>query len=237
MIRSPKSLAAASAVLMLSACASGPIGPTVAVYPSPNKPPQVFYEDQVFCQNFAQAQIEGRANAADRNAVASAVIGTLLGAGLGAAVGRGDGAAIGAASGAVVGTAIGTSNANVSQRGLQRDYNTAYLQCMYSKGDQIPGAQQIAFLPPPRESTPPPPPPEPAIVSTPLPPAPMGDPTQNRELVQKVQIELRRLGLLDSADGAYGPKTKTAISNYERIKGLPINGLPSETLLNSLKAN
>ena len=236
-----KSIAALAALLSLSACATGPIGPTIAVYPSPNKPPQVFYEDRAFCQSFAQAQIEGRADAADRNTIASAVVGTILGAGLGAAVGRGEGAAIGAASGAVVGTAIGAGNAGVSQRSLQRDYNTAYLQCMYSKGDQIPGAQQIAYLPPPHPSQglPGAQSPQAQAPAAQAPPAlsRATDPTQDRDLVSGVQTELRRLGLLDSADGSFGPKTRTAISTYQRIIGLSIDGMPSFELLNSLQAN
>jgi peptidoglycan hydrolase-like protein with peptidoglycan-binding domain len=110
---------------------------------------------------------------------------------------------------------------------------------MYSKGDQIPGAQQIAYLPPPHPSQSPPSvePPQPSSVQTPPPPSKATDPTQDRELVAGVQAELRRLGLLDSADGSFGPKTRTAISNYQRIKGLAIDGVPSFELLNSLQAN
>ncbi len=234
--------AAISVALLLTACAAQPYGPTVAVYPSPNKPPDVFLEDEAACRDYARAQVDGRVSGIDRNTVASAVVGTVLGAGLGAAFGRGEGAAIGAASGAVVGTAIGSSNAAVGQRGVQRDYDGAYLQCMYSKGDQVPGAQPIVYSPPPPQGMRAPEAPSPAGAAYSPPPVradpqALGDSAGlRRDLVRNVQIELKRLGMLDVADGVLGAKTEAAISTFERVKGLPVDGLPSPALLEALKA-
>jgi len=74
-------------LLLLDACASHPMGPTVAVMPAPGKPFDVFQSDQALCKQFADQQVEGGAQSANNRQVGTAVIGTLLGAGLGAAAG------------------------------------------------------------------------------------------------------------------------------------------------------
>jgi len=145
------------ALTALAACASHPAGPSVAVMPAPNKPFSVFEEDQAVCKNFADQQVAGSAQSANNSALGAAAIGTVLGAGLGAAIGGGQGAAIGAASGAGAGTLYGTSQSNYSNLSIQQRYDIAYEQCMYSKGNQVPGYAQAPSVPPP----PPPPPPPP----------------------------------------------------------------------------
>ena len=47
------SAAVLAPVLLLSACASEPMGPTVAVMPAPGKPFDVFQGDQALCKHFA----------------------------------------------------------------------------------------------------------------------------------------------------------------------------------------
>ena len=74
-------------VLLLSACASEPLGPTIPVMPAPGKPFQAFQEDQVLCKQNAAAQVQGGAQQANNRQVGTAIVGTLLGAGLGAAMG------------------------------------------------------------------------------------------------------------------------------------------------------
>jgi uncharacterized protein YcfJ len=137
--------------LFATACATPPMGPRVAVMPGPNKPFEVFQQDEAVCRQYASAQVGGEAQQANNQAVGGAVLGTLLGAGLGAAVGGGRGAAIGAAGGAVAGTAVGANGSERSQYGIQRQYDTAYQQCMYSKGNQVAGYQSAppAYRPPP----------------------------------------------------------------------------------------
>ena len=125
--------------MSLGGCVSQPMGPSVAVMPALNKPFEVFQQDQGACTQYAGQQIAGGAQAANSDAVGTAVIGTLLGAGLGAAVGGGPGAAIGAASGAIAGTVVGSGPAWGDQYGLQQRYDIAYSQCMYAKGNQVPG--------------------------------------------------------------------------------------------------
>jgi uncharacterized protein YcfJ len=158
-----------AASLMLSACAHEPMGPRVAVMPGQNKPFEVFQQDQSVCQAYANQQVGGEARDANNRAVGSAVLGTLLGAGLGAAVGGGRGAAIGAGAGAVAGTAYGANGSAYEQGGIQRQYDIAYSQCMYSRGNQVPGygggpraygpPPAPGYAPPPGYGPPPPPPP------------------------------------------------------------------------------
>lgn len=145
--------AAAAAMLLLAGCVSAPQGPTVPVMPGPNKPPEVFQQDQVTCQQYAQQVIGPAQQQLQNQQVGSAVVGTILGAGLGAAVGGGRGAAIGAGAGAVAGTAYGANSAQYEQMNMQQRYDMAYAQCMYSRGNQMPGYQ-----PPPNYPYPPPPP-------------------------------------------------------------------------------
>jgi len=149
------------ALTALSACASRPMGPSVAVMPAPNKPFSAFQEDQAICKNFADQQVAGQAESANTSALGSAAVGTLLGAGLGAAIGGGRGAAIGAASGAGAGTLYGASQSSGSSLSIQQRYNIAYEQCMYSRGNQVPGYQQAPspVSQPPGYAPPPPPPP------------------------------------------------------------------------------
>jgi len=138
-----------TAIVLLAGCASAPQGPTVPVMPAPNKPFQVFQEDQAVCNQYAQ-QVIGPAQQQLQNQQ----IGSALIAGLGAAVGGGHGAAIGAGAGAVAGTAYGANAAGYESMNMQQRYDMAYSQCMYSRGNQVPG-----FQPPPNYPYPPPPPP------------------------------------------------------------------------------
>ncbi|HEX2941281.1 MAG TPA: hypothetical protein VHO91_09555, partial [Rhodopila sp.] len=150
--------------LLLSACASEPMGPTIGVMPAPGKPFDVFQQDQAVCQNFASGQVAGGAQQANNTQVGTAVLGTLLGAGLGAAVGGGQGAAVGAGVGALGGTAIGAGSSENAQYSLQQRYDLAYAQCMYARGNQVPGYQpppNPGYARPSRQGVPPSPQPAP----------------------------------------------------------------------------
>jgi hypothetical protein len=149
-------------VVGLSACATVPSGPSVRVMPGPWKPFEVFQSDDAVCRQWAAQQTGTSPNdAVNQNLVTGGVLGTLAGAGLGAAIGAasgdaGIGAAIGAASGLIGGTAVASGPAYAAGYEAQRRYDHAYVQCMYAKGNQIPGVT------PSRRSdslSPPPPPP------------------------------------------------------------------------------
>lgn len=136
------------------------MGPTVAVMPAPGKSFDAFQTDQAVCKQFASGQVQGGAQAANNQQVGTAVVGTLLGAGLGAAIGGGRGAAIGAGAGALGGTAVGAGPSQRTNYSLQQRYDIAYSQCMYSKGNQVPGYQPgPSYPPPPPPGYAPPPPP------------------------------------------------------------------------------
>ncbi len=173
-------LVSLAALTALSGCAAPPLAPSVAVMPGPNKPFDVFQTDQAVCRQFADQQVGGAqaANQTGTNqALVGAGVGTLLGAGLGAALGAasgnaGAGAAIGAGAGALGGTAVGASNAQQTQYSLQQRYDIAYEQCMYSRGNQVPGYAPGAGAPPPPPGYAPPgyAPPPPGYAPPPPPP-------------------------------------------------------------------
>lgn len=177
-------VAGLSALLLLEGCAATPLGPTVQVMPAQNKPFDVFAQEQAACKQYASQQVSGQADEANQRAVGAGLLTTALGAGLGAAVGGGHGAGVGAAGGAVVGTAIGASSSQHTQLTIQQQYDNAYSQCMYAKGNQVvqPPAP-IVVHPAVIYTAPPPPPaviyaPPPGVVYAPPPGAvPVPDPS------------------------------------------------------------
>ena len=128
-----------TASLLLAACATPPMGPTVQILPSPTKPFQVFQQDQAECKQYADSQVAGQAETANQRAVGTAAIGVALGAVLGAAVGNHQGAGVGGATGAIMGTSAAAGGQGYAQGSIQQQYNNAYAQCMYSKGNQVMG--------------------------------------------------------------------------------------------------
>jgi hypothetical protein len=146
--------------LMLAGCATTPMGPTVRVMPGPYKPFEVFQRDNFECLQYADVQVAGGAEAANNRAVGAAVIGTGLGLALGAATGDGSAATAGAVAGGAAGATIGAGMSDSANYSLQRRYDIAYAQCMYAKGNQVPGFARPRAVPPPpppgRNGPPPP---------------------------------------------------------------------------------
>jgi uncharacterized protein YcfJ len=138
-------------LVVLAGCAVRPMGPSVAVMPAPNKPFEAFQQDQTICKQFADQQVSGQTEATNKQAVGIGALGTALGAGLGAAIGGGRGAGIGAGSGAVLGGGAGAASSQQAQMTIQQRYDIAYKQCMYARGNQVPGFQPAAAPPPPVE--------------------------------------------------------------------------------------
>lgn len=156
MQRNKAILALLGPVLLLAACAQTPLGPTVAVMPAPGKPFDVFQADQLLCKQYAEGQVAGQAENANMRAVGAAALTTALGAGLGAAIGSASGAAgigagIGAGSGALGGAGIGAMQSDRANMTIQQRYDVAFSQCMYSRGNQVPGfvPAQPVYAPPP----------------------------------------------------------------------------------------
>jgi len=199
-------------LVALAGCAAPPMGPMVQVMPGPGKPFGEFQADDANCRGFANMQVAGQAEAVNQQAVGGAVLSTALGAGLGAAIGGGQGAAIGAASGAGIGAAYGAGGTSGAQMGIQMRYDGAYSQCMYSRGNQVPG-----YAPPPGSYE------------------PAGYPV-SASVVRAVQLELNRLLYMKGgADGIMGARTVTAIREFQRAHGLPVDGAATPYLLDQLR--
>jgi hypothetical protein len=161
-MRSVKSIVISGAVMLLAGCAVQPTGPSIRVLPAPYKPFEVYQHDVDECEGYASDRTRGAAERANNRAVGAAVIGTALGLGIGAATGDGHAAAAGAAIGGAAGTAVGASESDQANYGLQRRYDNAFAECMYARGNQVPGYYGPAGPPPPpppgRQPPPPPPP-------------------------------------------------------------------------------
>ena len=125
--------------LLLAGCAQTPMGPTVQVMPGPGKPFDAFQYDQFTCKQFAEQTVAGQAQNANARGVGAAALTTVLGAGLGSAIGGGRGAGIGAGAGALGGAGIGASTSANAQGSIQYQYDNAFAQCMYAKGNLVPG--------------------------------------------------------------------------------------------------
>jgi hypothetical protein len=162
-------LAGLVSIMILSACASRPVGPSLTVMPGPGKPFDVFQKDDLECGGYAQRSVGTTADDAGAlNTAKTAIVGAAVGALAGAVSGGGNSrnAGTGAAIGLVGGTAIGASQGNQTSYEIQRRYDIAYQQCMYSKGNQVPGysipapaaVPSTPPAPPSGASIPPPPP-------------------------------------------------------------------------------
>jgi uncharacterized protein YcfJ len=150
-----KTILGMSLTVVLTGCASIPEGPSVAVMPGPGKPFDQFNADNAICKEFARQQIGVNPNdVAREQVVTGAAAGAALGAASGTLMGHGHEGQTESMAGAglIVGSAAGANAANESTMTLQRRYDIAYQQCMYAKGNQIPGYA------PPRYTPPPPPP-------------------------------------------------------------------------------
>lgn len=171
---------AASVLVLLGGCASVPTGPSLPALPGTGRSFSDFRADDAQCRQYANQQIGGLANDAG---VRSAVVGTAVGAVAGAAIGGHQGAGVGAGAGLLVGSMAGSESARSSSIGSQRQYDDAYIQCMYARGHKVPVSASFARsltqspssvptstanIPPPPPNLPPPPPP-PDYVSPPSP--------------------------------------------------------------------
>lgn len=166
MITFKRSILISFALLVAGGCATLPTGPSVNVLPAPGKSFDTFRTEDATCRQWAKQQLGmSPQQTYESNVATGAVAGTAIGAGLGAAVGSasghgGTGALIGGTYGLLVGTAAGSNSGRVYGREAQRRYDNAYVQCMYSYGNQVPGSRPYAAAAPsePTAAAPPPPP-------------------------------------------------------------------------------
>jgi len=131
--------------LVLTACVSAPTGPTITVMPREGKPFEVFKKEDQECREFAQNSVQDGNAAALKAGAISAATGAAIGAAAGAMYqgGSGPNVGTGAAIGMVGGAAVGAMGASNKETQAQTQYNTAYQQCMYAKGNQVPGFKPV----------------------------------------------------------------------------------------------
>lgn len=157
-------------VLLLAGCASVPTAPSVMVLPGTGRTFDEFRADDAYCRDYAFQQIGGRSReqVATSAAAQNAAIGTAIGAVAGAAIGGRDAAGVGAGMGLIVGSASGAEASRRAVYGSQRQYDHAYVQCMYARGHRVPVSMSgytsappapASAVPPPPPGNPPPPPP------------------------------------------------------------------------------
>ena len=134
--------ALAVATILMVGCATTPVGPSLTVMPAPGKPFDVFKNDDKECRDYAQNSLNTTADEiAAKNTAKTAIVGAALGAVAGAVANGGSSKNVGtgAAVGLLGGAAMGATGGNDASKEVQRRYDIAYQQCMYSKGNQVPG--------------------------------------------------------------------------------------------------
>ncbi len=126
-------------ILLLISCQTAPTGPSVTVLPGPGKPLEVFQADDAACREWAHQHMGSRSGAG---------IGSI---GIGGGVGGFSGGSSSFGGGGVV--IGGGDGGEPSSYELQSRYDSAYEQCMYARGNQIPGAPPPSYRPPPSAGT------------------------------------------------------------------------------------
>ncbi len=147
-----KRISSGAFAVLLAGCASMPNGPRVAVMPAPGKPFELFVQEDQICRQFATQSIGKSASDFGKQTFAEAAItGVAIGAAAGGLLGGNDGVASGAGTGLLMGSMIGAGESDYGVSEAQRRYDIAYQQCMYAKGNQLPGQryQNNVYYPPP----------------------------------------------------------------------------------------
>ena len=131
--------------LLIGGCVTMPNGPGVLVYPSQGKSYELFQGEDQQCRALAKGQLdatpqEGALQSALKSGAVGTAVGVVAGTVIGAALGNpGLGAGLGAGSGLAIGSAGGAQASATTGVSLQQRYDMAYLQCMATKGNIVPG--------------------------------------------------------------------------------------------------
>jgi len=139
-------------VLFLESCTTLPTGPSsrAVVYPSAGKTTDMYQQDVFACRMWSAEQIGvNPGQIMNDTTISSAVVGTLLGAGMGAAIGSayggvGIGTAYGASIGLLYGGIVGSTKGSALGQESQARYDSAYQQCMVTKGNIV-GTVQVVY--------------------------------------------------------------------------------------------
>jgi hypothetical protein len=117
----------AAQIAVLAGCVPATLAPTVVVTPGPGKSAADFAADQTGCSALANQQMTPAIQAANNQLVGNALLGVTPNQ-----------------------TAQSAQSAQVT---LQHQYDVAYSQCMYTKGDIVPGMTPVAAEPEPAPVT------------------------------------------------------------------------------------
>ncbi len=140
-------------ILIFYSCSSTkPTGPKIAVMPAPGKPFDQFILEENECRKYAEQSIGTSGKTATSHGVGTAIAGTALGTAAGALMGGRSGAAVGAGVGMVGGSMAGAGQTGEEGHDIQWSYDNSYAQCMYAKGNQVPGFQLQKSVPPPPQA-------------------------------------------------------------------------------------
>ncbi len=133
------------AIGLLTACVSAPTGPTITIMPREGKSFEEFKKEDEECRAFAAKAVREGNTAALKEGAISTATGAAIGAAAGALYQGGSSSNVGtgAAIGMVGGAAVGAMAASSKETQAQTQYNTAYQQCMYTKGNQVPGFKPV----------------------------------------------------------------------------------------------
>lgn len=133
------------AAISLAACVSAPTGPTITIMPREGKAFDEFKKDDEECRSFSAKSVQDGNSVALKQGAISAATGAAIGAAAGALYqgGNSQNVGTGAAIGMVGGAAVGVMGASNKESQAQAQYNTAYQQCMFTKGNQVPGFKPV----------------------------------------------------------------------------------------------
>lgn len=139
-------LYALSMLALLAGCAVAPTGPSVMALPGSGKNFGQFRSDDRQCRDYAYRSIGGaNADAAVADpGMRHAIAGTLIGAAAGAMIGGNHAAGVGAGTGLLVGSMSGGEYSQHTAIRSQQNYDNAYVQCMYGKGQKVPVSAEFA---------------------------------------------------------------------------------------------
>jgi hypothetical protein len=137
------SLPVAVVLVAIAGCVTVPTGPTVAVMPGSQKPFEVFRADDAECRtcvcaNRRPAGEQAAMNSAAATAIASTLIGAAAGAAIDPSVATPDRAPRSAQDQPAVRQRGGQQRRGIFVLLHAAYYDTAYLQCMYAKGNKVP---------------------------------------------------------------------------------------------------
>ncbi len=130
------SIAATAQIIVLAGCVPAVMAPSVAATPGPGKMPTDLASDTTACAAQANQQMAPAIQAANNQVAGTVLLNAVIGGGGSAAAGASNSEV--AANSVANGATAGAANAQAAAATLQQQYDVAYSQCMYARGDNVP---------------------------------------------------------------------------------------------------